>query len=198
MYAEEGDADECSDTVDDILARFLDVGFQDFEVVWLLSAHTVGAVDVLDPTIPRTPFDSTPNLFDTQFFIETQLRGTLFPGTGGNQGEVESPLKGEMRMQSDHLLARDSRTACEWQSFVNNQAKLQSAFKAAFRRMTVLGHDESSLIDCSDVVPVPPAPASAAHLPAGLTHNDVEQACATTPFPTLPTDPGPATSVAPV
>ena len=39
--------------------------------------------------------------------------------TGGNQGEVESPLKGEMRLQSDFLLARDSRTACEWQSFVS-------------------------------------------------------------------------------
>ena len=64
--------------------------------------------------------------------------------------------------------------------------------------MTILGHDENDLIDCSDVVPVPPAPASAAHLPAGLTHNDVEQACAETPFPSFPTDPGPATSVAPV
>ena len=187
-----------ADTVDKILARMLDVGFQDFEVVWLLSAHTVAAADRVDDTIPRTPFDSTPELFDTQFFIETQLRGLKFAGLNGIHGEVNSPLPGEMRLQSDHLLARDSRTACEWQSFVNNQAKLQSAFKAAFRRMTVLGHDESSLIDCSDVVPVPPAPASAAHLPAGLTHNDVEQACATTPFPTLPTDPGPATSVAPV
>ncbi len=27
-----------------------------------------------------TPFDSTPNIFDTQIFIEVQLRGTLFPG----------------------------------------------------------------------------------------------------------------------
>lgn len=27
-----------------------------------------------------TPFDSTPFTFDTQFFVETQVRGTLFPG----------------------------------------------------------------------------------------------------------------------
>lgn len=39
--------------------------------------------------------------------------------TGGNQGEVESPLRGEIRLQSDSELARDSRTACEWQSFVS-------------------------------------------------------------------------------
>ncbi len=27
-----------------------------------------------------TPFDSTPEIFDTQIFIEVQLQGTLFPG----------------------------------------------------------------------------------------------------------------------
>ncbi|KAM5530971.1 hypothetical protein V8D89_015353 [Ganoderma adspersum] len=187
------------DTVDSILSRFSDAGgFTPAEVVALLASHTVAAADHVDPSIPGTPFDSTPELFDTQFFIETQLRGTLFPGTGGNQGEVESPLHGELRLQSDSELARDSRTACEWQSFVNNQAKIQSAFKAAFRKMTVLGHDESQLVDCSDVVQTPPAPASNAHFPAGLSNADVEQACADTPFPTLPTDPGPVTSVAPV
>ena len=85
----------------------------------ILSSHTVAAADHVDPSIPGTPFDSTPELFDTQFFVETQLRGTSFPGTGGNQGEVESPLAGELRLQSDAELARDSRTACEWQSFVS-------------------------------------------------------------------------------
>ena len=64
--------------------------------------------------------------------------------------------------------------------------------------MTVLGHSESDLVDCSELVPTPPEAKSAAHLPAGLTHNDVEQACATSAFPTLKTDPGPTTSVAPV
>ncbi|KAL4244534.1 Manganese peroxidase 3 [Abortiporus biennis] len=187
------------DSVDSILARFADAGnFSPQEVVALLASHTVAAADHVDPTIPGTPFDSTPEIFDTQFFIETQLRGTSFPGTAGNQGEVMSPLKGEIRLQSDSELARDSRTACEWQSFVNNQAKIQSAFKAAFAKMTILGHQASDLIDCSDVVPVPKANTKAATFPAGLSNADVEQACATTPFPTLGTDPGPVTSVAPV
>ena len=64
--------------------------------------------------------------------------------------------------------------------------------------MTVLGHDVRQLTDCSELVPTPPAPASKAHFPAGLTRRDVQQACLFAPFPTLPTDPGPATSVAPV
>ncbi|KAJ8502205.1 hypothetical protein ONZ51_g84 [Trametes cubensis] len=187
------------DNVTSILARFADAGdFTPAEVVALLASHTIAAADHVDPTIPGTPFDSTPELFDTQFFIETLLKGTLFPGTAGNQGEVMSPLQGELRLQSDSELARDFRTACEWQSFVDNQAKLQSAFKAAFRKMTVLGHDVRQLTDCSELVPTPPAPASKAHFPAGLTRRDVQQACLFAPFPTLPTDPGPATSVAPV
>ena len=37
------------------------------------------------------------------------MQGTLFPGNGSNVGEVESPLRGELRLQSDFLLARDSR-----------------------------------------------------------------------------------------
>ena len=120
MPTPDGTVPEPFDTVDSILARFADAGgFTPAEVVALLSSHTVAAADLVDPTIPGTPFDSTPEMFDTQFFIETQLRGTLFPGTGGNQGEVESPLHGELRLQSDSELARDSRTACEWQSFVS-------------------------------------------------------------------------------
>ena len=79
--------------------------------------------DHVDPTIQAVPFDSTPFTFDTQIFLEVLLKGTGFPGTANNTGEVESPLpkQGEMRLQSDFLLARDPRTACEWQSMVNNQ-----------------------------------------------------------------------------
>ncbi|KAL4266992.1 Versatile peroxidase VPL1 [Pleurotus pulmonarius] len=170
------------DTVDSILARFAEAGFSPAEVVALLASHTIAAADNVDPT----------------FFVETQLRGTSFPGTAGNQGEVESPLRGEMRLQSDSELARDPRTACEWQSFVNNQSKLQSAFKAAMLKLSLVAQDKSKLVDCSDVIPVPPTLNAAAHFPAGLTKNDIEQACAATPFPALTTDPGPVTAVPPV
>ncbi|KAK0212397.1 manganese peroxidase 1 precursor [Desarmillaria ectypa] len=186
------------DTVTSILARFADAGFTPPEVVALLASHSVAAADHVDPTV-ITPFDSTPGLFDTQVFIEVQLRGTSFPGTGGNQGEAESPLAGEIRIQSDASLSTDSRTACDWQSFANNQAKMQTDFKAAMLKLSVLGQDVSKMVDCSEVIPVPlAASAHAAHLPAGLSMNDIEQACATAPFPTLTADPGPITSVAPV
>ena len=50
------------------------------------------------------------------------LKGTGVPfGVNNTDGaEVDSPLpdEGEMRLQSDFVLSRDLRTACEWQSMV--------------------------------------------------------------------------------
>ena len=84
-------------------------------------SHSVAASDHVDESIPGTPFDSTPSSFDAQVFIEVQLRGTLFPGqvpgNGSGEGEVKSPMQGEIRLQSDHDIARDRRTACVWQDF---------------------------------------------------------------------------------
>ena len=50
---------EPTDSVTKILARFADAGFSPQEAVALLSSHTIAAADVVDPTIPGTPFDST-------------------------------------------------------------------------------------------------------------------------------------------
>jgi len=185
------------DSVASILARMGDAGFSPAEVIALLASHSIAGADTVDPTIPGTPFDSTPSLFDTQLFIEVQLRGTMFPGKEPGQGEVMSAVAGELRLQSDHLLARDYSTACIWQSFAGNQAHMQSAFAEAFNKLAILGHKAASLTDCSDVIPAaPPLPAgSGPHLPAGQNQRDIEQACATSPFPTFTAQPGPATTV---
>ncbi|KAJ7097412.1 lignin peroxidase LiP2 precursor [Mycena epipterygia] len=185
-------------SVETILARMKDAGgFTPEDVVALLASHSIAGADTVDPTIPGTPFDSTPSVFDTQIFIEVQLRGTMFPGSQPGQGEVMSALAGELRLQSDHLFARDSETNCLWQSFAGNQVGVQSAFASAFNKLAVIGHNPANLIDCSDVIPgAPPLPANAGpHLPAGQTQKDIEQACATAPFPTFTAQPGPATSV---
>src|ERR1700761_1622129 len=44
------------------------------------------------------------------YILQTLLNGTAFPGNGSNQGEVESPLAGEFRLQSDFELSRDPRS----------------------------------------------------------------------------------------
>lgn len=109
---------EPTDSVTKILARFADAGFSPAEAVALLSSHTIAAADVVDPTIPGTPFDSTVGTFDTQVFLEVLLKGSLFPGNGSQPGEVKSPLAGEMRLQSDFAISQDPRTACLWQLMV--------------------------------------------------------------------------------
>ncbi|KAJ7749469.1 manganese-dependent peroxidase [Mycena metata] len=181
-----------------ILARMADAGFTPAELVALLASHSIAGADDIDPTLSGVPFDSTPSTFDTQFFVETQLRGTLFPGTGGNQGEAESAVAGVLRLQSDSELARDNATSCLWQANVNNQALMASSFQKAFAKMQITGQDASKLVDCSEVIPQPPALSAAdakAFFPPGLSVKDVEQACATTPFPNLPTKSGAPESV---
>ncbi|KAK7454055.1 fungal class II heme-containing peroxidase [Stygiomarasmius scandens] len=186
------------DSVTKILDRFGDAGFSPNEVVALLASHSVAAADHVDPTIPGSPSDSTPGIFDSQFFIETRLKGTAFPGTPNNEGEAMSPLPGEIRIMSDEELARGPRTACEWQSFITDHRKLERAFRDAMVKLSLVGQDRRRLTDCSEVIPIPRRVTSQPHLPAQKTLDDIDEACAATPFPTLSADPGPATSVAPV
>ncbi|KAJ7803221.1 heme peroxidase [Mycena leptocephala] len=196
--APDGLVPEPFDSADKIVARFADAGFAPTEIVDLLASHTVAAQDNVDTTFKGHPFDSTPGVFDTQFFIETLLIGTAFPGNGSNQGEVESPLPGEFRLQSDFELARDPRTACEWQSFVNNQNLMATKFRAAMSKMAILGQSRFLLTDCSEVIPTPKPVSDSPSLPAGKTLADIQAACSATPFPTLTALPGPETSVAAV
>lgn len=135
-------------------------------------------------------------MFDTQVFLEVLLKGVGFPGTDSNVGEVSSPLPttvgsdtGELRLQSDSALARDERTACAWQGFVNQQELMASSFKAAMAKLAILGHNRADLIDCSAVVPVPlPAVNKPASFPATTGPQDLQLSCATEKFPTLTVD----------
>ncbi|EIN05778.1 substrate-free manganese peroxidase [Punctularia strigosozonata HHB-11173 SS5] len=199
IAAVDGLIPEPQDSVSKILARFEDAGnFSPFEVVSLLASHSVARADKVDLTIDAAPFDSTPFTFDTQVFLEVLLKGTGFPGTGNNTGEVTSPLPvgsgndtGELRLQSDFALARDSRTACFWQGFVNQQEFMAASFKAAMAKLAVLGHNRNSLIDCSDVVPAPSTAAvKPASFPATKGPADLEIACTARAFPTLTSDRG--------
>ncbi|KAF9064204.1 MnP, class II peroxidase, partial [Rhodocollybia butyracea] len=185
------------DSVTSILDRFQDaVGFTPIDCFVLLTTSLARA-DHVDPTISDAPFDSTPFTFDSQFFLETLLVGTGFPGTPNNTGEVSSPLPdtigddiGELRLQSDFELAHDERTACFWQSMINQEALMASRFKASMAKMAIIGHDASDLIDCSPVVPKPvPALNKPASYPATKSFADIQQSCPD-PFPSLTTDPG--------
>ncbi|KAJ7899830.1 manganese peroxidase [Mycena leptocephala] len=186
------------DSVTKILNRFADAGnFSAFEVVALLSAHSIARADHVDEKIDAAPFDSTPFVYDTQVFLEVLLKGEGFPGSRNNTGEVKSPLPlskgndaGELRLQSDFAIARDSRTACYWQGFVNKQDHMAASFKAAMAKLAVLGQKRSKLIDCSDVVPATvKTKVKSASFPATKSAKDLQLTCKD-PFPSLTTDAG--------
>lgn len=96
---------------------------------------------------------------------------------------------GELRLQSDLAFSRDPRTACTFQSFVNNQAAMTAAFKSSMEKLALVGQNTKNMIDCSEAVPAAAAAVTKpATLPAGKTMKDIQGACAATPFPTLATD----------
>ncbi|KAF7357222.1 Peroxidase [Mycena sanguinolenta] len=185
------------DTVDSILARMKDAGgFTPTDVVALLASHSVAGADTVDPTIPGTPFDSTPSLFDTQIFIEVQLRGTMFPGSNPGEGEVESAVAGEMRLQSDHLPAILRRLVLGNPLLETWPAPSQHS-KGLSTRCPLLDTVQRISLTVPTLFPHRlPLPANAGpHLPAGQKQSDIEQACATSPFPTFTAQSGPATTV---
>jgi len=202
--APDGLVPEPQQDLDTIFARIDDAaGFTPDELVALLASHTIARSDHIEPGLEAVPFDSTPFTFDTQFFLEVLLKGIGFPGEGNQLGESLSPLPqgtdpniGEVRILSDEALARDARTACTWQSFVDNQNLMNSKFKAAMAKLAVVGQNAKALVDCSEVIPVPiPAVMKPATFPAGKSAADLELNCNAAPFPTLATDVGPATLI---
>ncbi|KAK7037298.1 hypothetical protein VNI00_011289 [Paramarasmius palmivorus] len=184
-----------ADSPDKLLDRLGDAGFSADELVDLLISHTIGGQEFVDPEVPHTPFDSTPETFDTQFFVETLLKGIHGKTNDTVPGEQPSPLKGEFRLASDSALARDPRTSCRWQSNINNQQLMQTRFRNVMAKLAVTGHNRDDLVDCSEIIPVPKSLSKKAFLPAGKSLNDIEAACSATPFPTLTAQPGPETSV---
>lgn len=123
------------DSADAIIERFAEVGFSPQELVVLLASHSLGAADAF---ANGEPLDSTPAVFDSQFFVETQL----------NQG-----FPGEAQIPSDLLLARDNRTACYWQGYVEDQDGMRKQFADAMTKLSLVAQDMSKLTDCSDVIP---------------------------------------------
>ncbi|TEB09025.1 peroxidase [Coprinellus micaceus] len=182
-------------TVTSILNRMADAGFSADETVDLLASHSIAAQQGLNAGIAGSPFDSTPDRFDTQFFIETLLKGVLNPGPTTGFAEVLSPLPGEFRMQSDFAIARDPRTSCRWQELADNPQLMRTAFRTAMAKLAALGNDRSSLVDCSSVIPNPADDDTEPTLPGGKVADDIEGSCAATPFPVLPIAPGPTPTI---
>ncbi|KZT73746.1 class II peroxidase [Daedalea quercina L-15889] len=140
-----------TDSADVLLARMSDAGFTAEETVALLAAHSVARQKTIDPSVPNMPLDSTPEVFDTQFYTEMLLKGTCYPGRGRSAAEVKSPLKSTMRLASDAAVAQHASTAGTWRALADNPGAMQTAFREAMQKLATQGH--TNLTDCSSVIP---------------------------------------------
>ncbi|KAH8813607.1 heme peroxidase [Flagelloscypha sp. PMI_526] len=166
------------DSVDAILERMKDGGFSPEELVALLASHSIAVQEHVDPTVENTPFDTTPQVLDSQFYLETLLKGTMWAGEPKVPGESKTAIPGTFRLQSDGLIARDPRTACEWQNFIVNELDMQSKFRDAMYKLSLVGQKEKDLYDCSDVIPdtIPYTP-RLPKMPKGKTLRDIDYSC---------------------
>lgn len=194
-----------------ILDRVADAGLSAEELVFLLASHSVARASHVDSSVDAS-LDSTPAVFDSQFFLEVLLKGQGYPGNGSNNPfEAPSALykEGEMRLHSDFVLARDDRTSCAWQSVVgtpsispsgvpsapahtrtsDNQLLMTEGFRSSMAKLAVVGQDKSKLTDCSAAVPLPKTLCEehfvSAAYPPSRCYGDVEQSCVA-PFPIVP------------
>ncbi|KAI0263989.1 heme peroxidase [Gloeopeniophorella convolvens] len=136
-----------------ILERVQDAGFTPGDLVALLAAHSIGRQRTLDTSSAGTPLDSTPHVFDSQFYRDVLLPGTTYPGNGSHFGEAPSPSTAQFRIASDAALARHPTTACAWQSLAGDQLGTSQAFLGAMHKLALNGQDVASLVDCSAVIP---------------------------------------------
>ncbi|KAJ7863943.1 putative peroxidase [Mycena olivaceomarginata] len=141
------------DSANTILARIQDAGLTPEELVNLLASHSIAVQEHVDPTIPNTPFDLTPGIFDNNFYRDTLLPGFITPGSTLHSGQVLSPFKGEFRLQSDFALSRDLRTAGRWLLLSLDPFLMASSFATSMAKMALLGQNPGILHDCSEIIP---------------------------------------------
>ncbi|EEB94554.1 hypothetical protein MPER_06612, partial [Moniliophthora perniciosa FA553] len=130
------------DSADKIFDRLGDAGFSPDEVVDLLIAHTIGGQEHVDESVPNTPFDTTPETFDSQFFVETLLNGTVQPPNGIQPGG--NPISSTM----------------------------QTRFRDVMAKLALLGQKRENLVDCSEIIPTAKVLTPKPFLPARIEHEE--------------------------
>lgn len=98
------------------------------ELVALAGAHTIGK------QLDGSAMDSTVDDWDSGFYSEVA------------DNSAPDPLN------SDRFLSNSSETSDTWNGVGASQSSFQDAFVPAMEKLSLLGNDQASLTDCSDVV----------------------------------------------
>ncbi|KAF7354008.1 Peroxidase [Mycena venus] len=118
--------------------RFADMGFSIRELMALIGAHSTGKQRFVDAALAGSSFDSTVDIWDVRFYSETQ-NSTAAPGT--------------FRLNSDVNFSHNATTQKDYNRFVGNQDNWAREYANAHEKMSLLGLDQSTLTDCSEILP---------------------------------------------
>ncbi|KAH8886174.1 peroxidase [Thozetella sp. PMI_491] len=111
-----------------LLQAFSSKGYSATELVALVGAHTAAK------RIDGAALDTSVSTWDTKFYAET-ANGTA-PAT----------------LPSDDNLSKASETKQMWNNFAKDSRGWTGAFVPAMTKLGLMGNDEKSLVDCSDVI----------------------------------------------
>lgn len=136
------------DSAQNLIDLFMDKTINAVDFAALLGAHTSAKQFHFDEAHAGESEDSTPGIWDTNFYNETL--------------QAEAPTN-VTRFPSDLVLSQSVNMTGPWKSFVGQQEKWNEAYAFAYTRIGLLGvNNIDSLIDCSGSLPphVPVAPST--------------------------------------
>ncbi|KAI5195792.1 heme peroxidase [Aureobasidium subglaciale] len=126
-------------SADEIISLFEDKTIQPHDLAALLGAHSTSQQFVTDKTKAGFGQDSTPGVWDVNFYNET-----LQPGTNSKV----------FKFQSDLVTANDSRVSDEWHAFIGDQNHWNGDYASAYVRLSMLGvNNINNLTECTKVLP---------------------------------------------
>ncbi|KAJ6589284.1 heme peroxidase [Mycena capillaripes] len=116
------------DPVPKMIARFVDMGFSVRELMALIGAHTTGKQSFVDTNQANKSFDSTVDIWDVRLYSETQAA-------------TAAPAR---RLVSDIIPRYPGVSHClSW----------AREYADAHEKMSLLGYDKNTLIDCTEGIP---------------------------------------------
>ena len=93
-------------------------------------------------------------------------------------------------MRNHVLLAFHRRLTDVRPTDVVDRGNMLQKFELTVLQLSLLGFDQSTLTDCSDVIPIATGTVADPFLPAGMSMDDIEASCIISPFPSLSAVPG--------
>ncbi|KAF2710768.1 class II peroxidase [Pleomassaria siparia CBS 279.74] len=119
----------------DLIQLFASKGFSTTDLTALIGAHTAARQQFADPSKAGASLDTTPGEWDNQYYQDT-IDG-----------------KAPFTLESDKNLQTDSQTSGDFSNFASSQSAWASAFVPAMTKMSMLGVDDSGLVDCTSALP---------------------------------------------